>query len=274
MTIVEAAIQVMRLADRPLTAREAYDAILSQDLYIFRAQDPLSVLRGQIRRHCSGLDFPSSDDVKYFELVGGGRFKPLDKPIHVAGNARARKDASAPSQLRAISLPASLEAIRAMQRRHSELLRERIVRDLKRLSPAEFERFARRLLAAYGFHEVRVTGRSGDGGIDGEGLLRAGLADMRAAFQCKRYTNRAVGRPEVNEFRGASQGRYEQGIYFTTSRFTDQAAGESIKAGAIPILLIDGDRIARLMIEEGLGVQEENIRVYSYALDDMLAEEA
>lgn len=91
---------------------------------------------------------------------------------------------------------------------HAQLLDK-----LQGLSPSEFEQFARRLLRAYGFIDVKVTQTSKDGGIDGYGKLRLGLATMNVAFQCKRWQG-SVGRPEVDKFRGAIQGEFEQGVLF------------------------------------------------------------
>jgi predicted helicase len=106
------------------------------------------------------------------------------------------------------------------------------------LTPKQFERFAGTLLSAYGFNEMKVTGKSGDGGIDGHGKLKVGLASMNVAFQCKRWQG-AVGRPEIDKFRGAIQGEFEQGIFFTTSQFSSPAQEASIKKGAAPIVLLD-----------------------------------
>ena len=70
---------------------------------------------------------------------------------------------------------------------------------------------------------------------------------MNVAFQCKRWTTANVGRPEIDKFRGAIQGEYEQGIFFTTANFASGAKEVSIKRGAVPIILIDGPSIVELM---------------------------
>ena len=121
--------------------------------------------------------------------------------------------------------------------------------------------FARRLLTAYGFVEVKVTAVGRDGGIDGNGRLRLGLATMNVAFQCKKWQGN-VGRPEVDKFRGAIQGAYEQGVFFTTSDFTPDARDASLRQGAVPVILLNGESIVNLMIERGLGV--EKVPLYAY----------
>lgn len=139
--------------------------------------------------------------------------------------------------------------------------RSQMLDRLQSLSPREFEQFARKLLVTYGFVDVKVTQVSSDGGIDGYGRLRLGLATMNVAFQCKRWQGN-VGRPEVDKFRGAIQGEFEQGVFFTTSDFTPRARDASLKPGAVPVILLNGESIVDLMIEKGLGV--ERVPLYAY----------
>lgn len=139
--------------------------------------------------------------------------------------------------------------------------RARLLDKLQGLSPREFEQFARRLLVAYGFGEVHVTQVSQDGGVDGYGKLRLGLAIMNVAFQCKRWQGN-VGRPEVDRFRGAIQGQFEQGVFFATSDFTADAREASLRRGAVPVILLNGQSIVNLMMEKGLGV--DRVPLYAY----------
>ncbi len=140
-------------------------------------------------------------------------------------------------------------------------LRAKLLDRLNQMKPSDFEQFARKLLRAYGFVEVEVTGVSGDGGIDGYGKLRLGLASMNVAFQCKRWQAN-VGRPEVDKFRGAIQGEFEQGVFFATSDFTPQAREASLKKGAVPVILLNGESIVSLMIDKGVGVSRTPLYVY------------
>lgn len=142
---------------------------------------------------------------------------------------------------------------------------------LQDLEPADFEDFARRLLEVYGFQDVRVTAVSRDGGLDGFGRLKVGLAMMSVAFQCKRWQD-PVGRPEVDKFRGAIQGDFEQGIFFTTSDFTREAREASIKKGAVPIVLLNGEAIADLMIQREFGVVRRPLTLYVDDLDTLFSE--
>jgi len=123
------------------------------------------------------------------------------------------------------------------------------------------------MLHAYGFISLENTKASGDGGIDGYGKLKIGLASMNVAFQCKRWKG-TVGRPEIDKFRGAIQGEFEQGIFFTTSDFSQQAKETSFKKGAVPIILLNGESIIDIMIQKGLGVDKQPLYLYFEKVQD------
>lgn len=129
------------------------------------------------------------------------------------------------------------------------------------LQPAAFERVAKRLLDGSGFTKVEVTGRSGDGGIDGTGVLRiADLLSFHVLFQCKRYKG-VVGAPEIRNFRGAMMGRSDKGLFITTGSFTTEARREATRDGAPPIDLIDGDQLCELLKQRGIGVRTRQVEV-------------
>lgn len=125
------------------------------------------------------------------------------------------------------------------------------------LSPDGFERLTKRLLRESGFVQVEVTGRSGDGGVDGKGIMRiGGLLSFHVVFQCKRYQG-SVTAPHIRDFRGAMVGRADKGLFITTGHFTRDAVREATRDGASPIDLIDGDLLADKLKELGLGVEVE-----------------
>lgn len=254
-----------------MTADEAYRAILAANLYEFHSDDPAAIVRSQIRRHCEGLDFPSASADKHFALVGDSRYVPLAKVKRIAKISKNERPKKAKSST--IPKKSLIEQLQILHREHVSELEARVLRELKRLSPAAFEQFAKRLLDVYGFHETEVTSISGDGGIDGFGKLKVGLANLNVAFQCKRWTKGNIQRPEIDKFRGAAQGDFEQGLFFTTSSFSTGAIQASIKRGAIPIILIDGPAVVQLMIDKKLGVQVETLSIPTFALDLALVNE-
>jgi restriction system protein len=131
----------------------------------------------------------------------------------------------------------------------------------QKLSPAAFERLVQRLLRESGFIQVEITGRSGDGGIDGRGIARVhGLMSFHVLFQCKRYKG-SVGPSEIRDFRGAMVGRADKGLFITTGTFTPAAVKEATRDGAPPIDLLDGNDFADKLKELSIGVRTETVPV-------------
>jgi restriction system protein len=129
----------------------------------------------------------------------------------------------------------------------------------QQLSPDGFERLAQRLLRESGFVQVEVTGRTGDGGIDGKGIARInGFMSFHVFFQCKKYKG-SVSAGDVRDFRGAMVGRADKGLFITTGTFTSSAVKEATRDGAPPIDLIDGDHLADKLKDLGLGIAVQQV---------------
>jgi len=132
---------------------------------------------------------------------------------------------------------------------------------VKSISPDAFERLCQRVLRESGFTQVVVTGQSGDGGIDGMGVVKlGGLLSFHVVFQCKRYNN-SVAPKYIRDFRGAMIGRAEKGLLITTGTFTKEARAEANRDGAPAIDLIDGNELAEKMksLELGVSIKEEKV---------------
>ena len=134
--------------------------------------------------------------------------------------------------------------------------KEQLLAHLLQVSPGGFERLAQRILREAGFTNVAVTGKSGDGGIDGLGTYRLSLVSFPIFFQCKRYRG-TVGSRDIRDFRGAMVGRGEKGLFITTGTFTRDAQREASRDGAAPIELVDGDQLCELLKQYRLGVVVE-----------------
>lgn len=132
--------------------------------------------------------------------------------------------------------------------------RIKLLEMLKLLSPAGFERLCQRLLREAGFEEVVVTGRSGDGGIDGHGILQLNVfVSFKVLFQCKRYAG-TVTVSQVRDFRGAMMGRADKGIILTTGTFTSDAQREALRDGVPPIELVAGEKLLDMFESLELGL--------------------
>ncbi|MDR4497845.1 MAG: restriction endonuclease [Candidatus Scalindua sp.] len=124
---------------------------------------------------------------------------------------------------------------------------------LKSLPPYGFERICQRLLRESGF--LQVTGKSGDGGIDGHGILQVNpFVSFKVMFQCKRYQG-AVTPSHVRDFRGAMEGRADKGIILTTGSFTTEAKKEARRDVATPIEIVDGEKLIEMFETLQLGLK-------------------
>lgn len=131
--------------------------------------------------------------------------------------------------------------------------KDQLLAALLAMKPDAFERLCQRILREFGFTKVEVSGRSGDGGIDGTGVLRLNLLSFHVLFQSKRYSS-SVGASIVRDFRGAMVGRADKGLILTTGTFTSEARREATRDGAPAIDLIDGDALCDLLRQLKIGV--------------------
>ncbi len=137
------------------------------------------------------------------------------------------------------------------------------------LPPSAFERLCQRLLRECDFEQVTVTGKSGDGGIDGIGVLQVNkFVSFTVLFQCKRYQG-SVRAPQVRDFRGAMSGRADKGLIITTGTFTVDAMREARRDGVPPIELVSGDDLVDLFESLELGL----IPRTTYDIDDSFFDE-
>jgi len=143
--------------------------------------------------------------------------------------------------------------------------KEKLISILKELPPSGFEKICQRLLRESGFTQVKVTGKSGDGGIDGYGVLELNpLMSFKVLFQSKRYKD-VVSTDKIRDFRGAMAGRADKGIIITTGRFTQDAKNEAVRDGVPPIELVDGEKLVSMFEKLELGLQPRT--VYDIDLD-------
>jgi restriction system protein len=144
---------------------------------------------------------------------------------------------------------------------------EELLDVILKMSPSAFERLIQRLLRESGFVQVEVTGQSGDGGIDGHGIMRlGGLLSFHVIFQAKRWKG-PVGSSQVRDFRGAMVGRADKGLLITTGAFTKDALKEATRDGAPAIDLVDGDQLVEKLKQLSLGVSTKKIEVEQVSID-------
>ncbi len=258
-TISEAAIEALTRFGKPLSAKAIYDYIIEHDLYRFNAEDPENIVKISIRRHCEGVDFPSAKTTKFFKILLDGKYWIKDVPVPGQSSTSIRSESITKKDSEC--LKSIVNELKKIHINHLEAFKKHLVNQLKEIPPKIFETFAKKLLEVYGFQEMKVTSYSKDGGIDGYGKLKVGITHLNVAFQCKRWKTTSVSRTEIDKFRGAIQGMYEQGIIFTTSNFSKDALNATRRNGAVPIILIDGSTLVDIMIEKKFGITTENMPV-------------
>ncbi len=139
-----------------------------------------------------------------------------------------------------------------------------VLEKLRNLTPRGFEQFTSRILREAGFSEVKVTGKVGDGGIDGWGILSLNpLVSFKVIFQCKKYAG-SVSSGAIRDFRGAMAGRADKGLVITTGTFTESARAEATRDGVPPIELIDADSLVEMLAKLELGLKP----VTAYEVDE------
>lgn len=139
-------------------------------------------------------------------------------------------------------------------------LAEELLERILSLTPARFERLIVELLLAMGYGDGRAEmgqaiGRSGDGGIDG--VVNEDKLGLDAVYiQAKRYApDNTIGRPALQAFIGSMTGESAtKGVFVTTSSFSKDAR-DYVHRVQQRVVLIDGARLARLMIDHGVGVR-------------------
>ena len=154
----------------------------------------------------------------------------------VRGNLNAQSDESQDAISSSDGQPSSSE-----EPQNLLSWKERLLVVLKNMDAYAFERLSQRLLRECGFTDVKVTKRSGDGGIDGTGKLKInGIFSFSVAFQCKCY-NGTVGAPQIRDFRGSLDSNIEKGVLITTGVFSQEARKEANASGKKQIDLMDGN---------------------------------
>lgn len=183
-----------------------------------------------------GIKLSSTDTFKLFQ------------DIHQIFSVEKRKQKDKTSKIEVVEI---LDEIPDEEDGHREIL----IKTLLGLSPEGFERLCQRLLRESGFESVTVTGRSGDGGLDGIGVLQVNaFVSFKVLFQCKRYVG-SVTPSQVRDFRGAMMGRADKGIILTTGTFTTEAKKEAVRDGVPPIELVDGEKLLDMFETLELGLK-------------------
>lgn len=221
------------------------------------SQTELEYRMAWARTYLKKVDLLENSARGVWSLTSLGRNNREIEPKNVVKDVRQQRH----EEKEQSSSPAATGEIPNESETDSNSWREDLLGVLQTMAPDAFERLCQRILRESGFIEVEVTGKSGDGGIDGFGMIRlAGLISFPVYFQCKRYSG-SISAKVVRDFRGAMVGRADKGVILTTATFTRDAQKEASRDGTPPIDLIDGELLMDLLKELKLGVSTREVEV-------------
>ena len=153
-------------------------------------------------------------------------------------------------------------------------VKKQLLNHLLLMEPGDFEQLVARLLGAMGYDNITVTRRSADGGVDVLADIEVGILRLRTAVQVKRMKGN-VQRPVVSQLRGdmMTLPEVDQGMIITTAGFSAGATEVARVRNAPLIVLIDGDRLADLLIEYEIGTRVEQVEIVTFDEERLWAED-
>ena len=196
---------------------------------------------------------PARIDVKFLMKNGDAEFREFHRP------SRQDENHEEPS-IETVRTPREIMDAGYLEMRRD--LSQEILKRIKSSSPRFFEHLVVELLVAMGYGGSRkdageAVGQSGDGGVDG--IIKEDRLGLDVIYlQAKRWEG-TIGRPIVQAFAGSLEGhRARKGVLITTSQFSSDAL-DYVTRIEKKIVLIDGDELAKLMIDYGIGVAADAI---------------
>jgi len=229
----DAAEQILKSANEPLTAKEIVELSLQRELLSTGGKTPDATMAAQLY-----VDINNNKKTK-FKKVGKGRFS-------------LREQTESPTT-----------PLLLIDKQNS-LVKKALMQKLYDMDPFQFEFLVADFLKKIGYENVEVTRRSGDKGIDvTANLTMDGITNVKTIIQAKRYkkSNNVSGKI-ITQLRGSAEVD-QRGLVITTSDFTKDAERESKASNKMPVSLINGDKLVHLLLKYGVGIKKESVLLYS-----------
>lgn len=214
----------------------------------------------------------------HVELKDLYQFDSFRQFINTDTMSEEKKDLSKPSVLEDLQEGTPQDNLNASMEQINKELSANLLSEIMERSPAFFEKMVVQLLLKMGYGSALedgfVTGCSGDEGIDG--IIREDKLGFSSIYiQAKRWSeDKAIGRPEIQKFVGALAGQGAQkGLFITTGTFTKEARSYVEKQLSTKVVLVDGEKLTKLMIEYNLGVSVETVYTIKKIDTDFFSEE-
>lgn len=245
--------------------------------YLRKANLIERVARGKYKVTNTGLRVlhEKKDHVELKDLYQFDSFRQF---INTDTMSEEKKDLSQPSVLEDLQEGTPQDNLNASMEQINKELSANLLSEIMERSPAFFEKMVVQLLLKMGYGSALedgfVTGCSGDEGIDG--IIREDKLGFSSIYiQAKRWAeDKAIGRPEIQKFVGALAGQGAQkGLFITTGTFTKEARSYVEKQLSTKVVLVDGEKLTKLMIEYNLGVSVETVYTIKKIDTDFFSEE-
>ena len=214
----------------------------------------------------------------HVELKDLYQFDSFRQFINTDTMSEEKKDLSKPSVLEDLQEGTPQDNLNASMEQINKELSANLLSEIMERSPAFFEKMVVQFLLKMGYGSALeddfVTGCSGDEGIDG--IIREDKLGFSSIYiQAKRWAeDKAIGRPEIQKFVGALAGQGAQkGLFITTGTFTKEARSYVEKQLSTKVVLVDGEKLTKLMIEYNLGVSVETVYTIKKIDTDFFSEE-
>lgn len=228
----DAAFQILKKADRPLTPKEIVEKALEFELIETEGATPEATMGAQLY-----VDIRRSNT--RFKKVGRGKF--------------ALKDTSE-----------SATSADVIIERQNQLVRATLRKTIAEMDSSQFEYLVGDLLSELGYEKVQVVGKSGDKGIDIRAeLTMGGITSVKTVVQVKKWKDgNNVNGAVIAQLRGSAEVD-QRGLVITTSDFTKDGVLEASAPNKMPVALINGEKLLQLMVKHEIGVKKELMPVYS-----------
>lgn len=245
--------------------------------YLRKANLIERVARGKYKITNTGLQVlhEKKDHVELKDLYQFDSFRQF---INTDTMSEEKKDLSQPSVLEDLQEGTPQDNLNASMEQINKELSANLLSEIMERSSAFFEKMVVQLLLKMGYGSALedgfVTGCSGDEGIDG--IIREDKLGFSSIYiQAKRWAeDKAIGRPEIQKFVGALAGQGAQkGLFITTGTFTKEARSYVEKQLSTKVVLVDGEKLTKLMIEYNLGVSVETVYTIKKIDTDFFSEE-
>lgn len=146
---------------------------------------------------------------------------------------------------------------------YNKIQREALREALSSMHPYQFEHLIRELLEAIGYEDVTVTKESGDKGVDVVATVQFGITTITEVVQVKRTPRSSIGRPILDQLRGALPYHHAiRGTLITLGTVSQGAKDAALFPGAAPITLIDGEKLLDMLFEHEVGIKRREITMF------------